>query len=323
MAKNIASRRRTRLALTTIPLIVGVALIGCTAEGADEATGNSEPARDAFEHIHGLGADTLTGNTYAATHQGIWLLPTRALPAAYLDGAPRNGVTEPFQIAGRGQDAMGFTVAAPGLLLASGHPDPSDENDLELPNVGLESSIDGAETWTSVSLRGQTDFHDLDAVPLSPDHLRVYGYDAGSGRVSISDDTGETWTSGATVALRDLAADPTKPSQLFATTAAGLAVSNDAGKTFDLIPDAPGLLLVDTVTSSNGTSLIGVDPAGVIWRQDAATKSWNQTGTTNGAPEAFSVIDGTLPWILVADDSGISASHDVGRTWTVLVARTR
>ena len=273
---------------------------------------------NAFEHVHGLGADPLTGDTYAATHQGVWLIPTGVLPDTYLAGAPRANTTQPIQIADRAQDTMGFTVAAPGQLLASGHPDPAEPSDLALPNLGLISSTDGASSWTALSLAGKTDFHDLEAVPLDDGTLRVYGYDAGAGTISVSDDSGVTWTAGAKLALRDLSADPSQADRLYATTAAGIMVSADAGRTFSALTGAPALLLLETIDANVGGGMVGLDPSGGVWRQDAET--WTQTGTTGRAPEAFTVVGGSSPWILVADATGIAASNDYGNTWTPLVS---
>lgn len=323
----MASHRLSRLVLGFVfaPLGVLIVLTGCATGTTAAPAPEAQPSGSPFEHIHALGADSLTGNTYAATHQGVWLLPTGMLPENYLDGAPLGTTDAPAQIAGRAHDAMGFTVAAPGLLLTSGHPDPAEQQDLPLPNLGLESSIDGAQTWTSLSLRGETDFHDLDTVPLSADTsgtatLRVYGYDAGAGTVSISDDSGITWSSGAAVSLRDLAADQKNPDRVFATTADGLAVSIDAGRNFTLVDGAPLLVLIDAPGVEAGGGLMGVDPDGSIWRQDGTSEIWAQTGTTDGVPEALNVVDGATPWILVADARGVVASDDDGATWTTLVA---
>ena len=311
---NQSRRRNVALSFSLVGL---VALTGCSANDADSAavSPSADSAANAFQHVHGLGADPLTGDTYAATHQGVWLIPTGVLPDTYLAGAPRADTTQPIQIAGLAQDTMGFTVAAPGQLLASGHPDPSEPSNLALPNLGLISSTDGASSWTALSLAGKTDFHDLDAVPLDDGTLRVYGYDAGAGNISISDDSGLTWTAGANLALRDLSADPSQAERLYATTSEGVMLSTDTGRTFSALAGAPTLLLLDTV---EGGGLVGLDPSGGVWRQDAET--WTQTGTTEGVPEAFTVVDGSSPWILVADSTGIIASDDYGDTWTALVS---
>jgi len=301
-----------------VPVLGLFALTGCTAAEQAVPSPGDASTMSSIQHIHGLGADPLTGDTYVATHQGMWLIPTKTLPPSYLEGAPRSTTDEPVQIAGGGQDVMGFTVAAPGLLLASGHPAPSEQNDWNLPNLGLISSTDGAESWAPVALQGETDFHDLAAVALA-DSLRVYGYDAGLGSVSISDDSGATWSAGAELPLRDLTVDPSRPDRVFATTAEGLTMSDDAGRTFDIVAGAPTLLLVEALDTAAGGGLVGVDPEGAVWRQNSSSGTWTQTGATTGIPDAFTVVGGPVPWILAADARSIAASDDFGVTWTELV----
>ncbi|TFC03840.1 hypothetical protein E3O42_06025 [Cryobacterium adonitolivorans] len=250
-----------------------------------------------------------------ATHHGVWLIPTGGLPDTYLTGAAQPADTELTQIGGRAPDAMGFTVSPSGLLYMSGHPDPAEQSASKAPNLGLVSSSDQAQTWDAVSLGGQTDFHDLDTVTLPTGELRIYGYDAQQGALSISDDSGFTWAKGATAPIRDLTADPSDPDRVIATTADGLIESADGGRTFGAVSDAPVLLLVDIFDESAGGELVGVDPAGALWRQDE-TGLWTQTGEAQGAPEALSAVGGSSPWILVADQRGISASPDFGATWT-------
>ncbi|TFC17643.1 hypothetical protein E3O19_05845 [Cryobacterium algoritolerans] len=315
------SPRRTRQLGCAGALATGVAILlaGC-APGPDAAPAAPPAAADGFEHIHGLGADAGSGKTFVATHQGVWLIPTDALPSSYPARSSVGGISQPTRVANRRLDVMGFTVAAPGLLLASGHPAPDQPSDLALPNLGLISSTDAAENWTRLSLAGKTDFHDLDAVPLPGDNLRVYGYDSGTGTLVISDDSGATWSTGETVPLRDLAANPANPDQVFATTAEGLVGSSDAGRTFSLEPDAPTLLLIDVGDAQTGGGLVGIDPAGVVWHQGSAAGPWVKGGRTEGAPIALSYVGGSVPWILAADNRGVVASDDFGATWTVLVS---
>ena len=300
----------TRRAVTAASFACGAALIlaACTA-----APTPSQP--DAYVgHVHGLSADPSTGQTYAATHTGVWLLPTAELPASYpaRDVAPE----APTQVADRWQDTMGFTVGRPGLLLGSGHPDPVEEPDLDPPNLGLVASTDGAVTWESVSLREDVDFHDLEAADLPDGQLRIYGYDAGAGTVRISSDTGVTWTTGAKLDLRDLAVDPAVPDRVYATTANGLIVSNDAGSSFLPVPDTPALYLL-TITPDHG-EFIGIDAQGTVWTSpDAAV--WTDRARVTGQTEALTYVGGDAPWILIADERGIVATEDYGATVTVLV----
>lgn len=312
--------RRTRHLGCAAALATGLALFlaGC-APSPDAAPAPRSAAAEGFEHIHGLGADATTGKTYVATHRGVWLIPTDALPASYPARSSAAVLSKPTQVAGRVLDVMGFTVAAPGLLLASGHPDPDEPSDLGVPNLGLISSTDAADTWTQRSLTGKTDFHDLDAVSLSGSALRVYGYDSGTGGLAISDDSGSTWATGETVPLRDLAADPANPDQVFATTAEGLVASSDAGRSFSLVADAPTLFLIDVGDARIAGGLVGIDPDGVIWHQESTAGPWIKDGRTKGAPTALSYVGGSVPWILAADKRGVVASDDFGASWTVLV----
>lgn len=313
----MARRRPSRLAGTVL-IATGAAgaLAGCST--TEDLSSPSNPST-AFEHIHGLGADPTSGNTYVATHEGVWLIPTGGLPDTYLTGAARPADTELTQIGGRAPDAMGFTVSPSGVLFMSGHPDPTEQSASRAPNLGLVSSSDQAQTWDTISLGGQTDFHDLDTVALPTGELRVYGYDAQQSALLVSDDSGSTWTMGATVPIRDLTADPSNPDRVIATTADGLIESTDGGRTFGSVSDAPVLLLVDIFDESAGGELVGADPAGALWRQDNSGL-WTQTGKANGTPEALAAVDGESPWILVADPRGISASPDLGATWTPVLA---
>ncbi|TFD32262.1 F510_1955 family glycosylhydrolase [Cryobacterium cryoconiti] len=319
----MTSRRTIRLCGTcVITLGLAAVLAGCTPAPAAPATGATDTdatTTAAFEHIHGLGADPSTGATYAGTHQGVWQIPTDLLPDTYLTGAPDAALTGPTPSDGPAFDAMGFTVAAPGLLLASGHPG-SGQSTLKAPNVGLISSEDAASTWTNVSLAGETDFHDLDAVALESGALRVYGYDAAAGTVSISDDDGASWSSGAAASLRDLAADPADPDQVFATTENGLVRSDDAGRTFGPVSDAPMLYLIDVQDTTAGGGVVGISPEGVVWYQATRSGIWTRGGQTEGTPEALAFVGGSEPWLLAADGRGVVASDDFGLTWTVLVA---
>lgn len=300
-----------RITLTSIAAVLLLAgLAGCTA-----ASSAPESAPD-FGHVHGLAADPSTGQTYAATHNGVWLLPTGALPDTYLFGVGRSDITSPTQVAGRAQDTMGFTLADPGLLYASGHPDPAEQPELNPPNLGLIASDDGAETWQTISLRGETDFHDLDVATQADGTQIIYGYDATTSTIRRSVDDGRNWTTGAQLELRDLAADTIDPQRLYATTAAGLMESRNGGDSFEPVSDAPALLLV-TATGQGG--LLGVDTSGQIWTAAAADGVWTGSGRTTGTPEAIGWVPGEPGWLLIADDRGITASNDLGITTVTMV----
>jgi hypothetical protein len=307
-AASTLSLRRARRALVALTS-TALALTGCTL-----APPAATPSKDdaVLGHIHALDYDPATNRTYASAHNGVWLVPTADLPSSYPAGD--TGPDHATQIAGRAQDTMGFTVARPGLLLASGHPDPAQQAQIDPPNLGLISSIDGAETWMPVSLRGETDFHDLEAVELGDGQLRVYGHDAADATILVSNDSGKTWSRSSAIQGRDLAVDPQRPDRLYATTAEGLLRSDDAGATFTPVPGAPALFLV-TVTDVG--EIIGISPDGVIHIYDGTT--WSERGRTDGTPDAFTYVGGAAPWLLIADQRGLVATADYGVTVTTLL----
>lgn len=114
--------------------------------------------------------------------------------AVYIDGrllvGTHTGVAEIDPVSGtvirRGasqDDFMGLAGSA-ALLVASGHPGAGSA----LPDpVGLIRSTDGAETWETVSLTGEIDFH-----ALAIDGDRIAGA-ATTGELMYSADGGVTW----------------------------------------------------------------------------------------------------------------------------------
>jgi hypothetical protein len=57
------------------------------------------------------------------------------------------------------------------------------------PHLGLIASRDGGRTWESVSLAGDADFHVLRVV-----EDLIYGYDAATAMLLVSQDGGKSWT---------------------------------------------------------------------------------------------------------------------------------
>jgi hypothetical protein len=187
---------------------------------------------------------------YAATHYGVWRLPT-------------NG--QPIRVADRYQDTMGFTIAGPDHFLGSGHPDLRER----LPShLGLIESRDRAETWQPLSLLGEADFHALEAK-----HGRIYGYDATSSTFMVSYD-GRTWRRLARLDLADMTVSPSDPSVVIATAEQGLLRSDDGAGTFKPVPGAPRLV------DCSAAGFYGLDAAGAAWaspdggQPGSAAASW-------------------------------------------------
>jgi len=292
---RLLQRRAVVGAAIALAVVAAVAVTVIIVQG-----GAGEPRRSAgldpfpgadpgVAHVHGLGVDPADGTLYAATHYGLFQIPEKG---------------KATRVANRYQDTMGFTVVGPGDFLGSGHPDPR-ENDLP-SRLGLIHSTDGGQTWTALSLAGQADFHALEAR-----HGTVYGYDSGSGRFMVSTDR-RSWERGATLPMADFAVSPANPGIVLATTQRGLARSTDTGRTFTPSSDAPGLVVLAWPTEQ---TLYGVGSDGVVRVSADGGSSWTARGRLDGEPEAIAAPDDTR--LYVATSSGIHASTDGGRTFTL------
>ncbi|MGH3812742.1 MAG: F510_1955 family glycosylhydrolase [Pseudonocardiaceae bacterium] len=265
-------------------LVVGTVLF-LILRGGDDGASVAEGAE--LEHVHGLGVDPADGTLYAGSHYGLFRVPERG---------------QAVRIAGRVQDFMGFTVAGPDHFLASGHPG---EDQGGPSSLGLIESTDGGQTWHSLSLAGRADFHALEAR-----HGRVYGFNALTGAFMVSQDK-QTWQPRSQLPLADFAVSPSEPEVVLATTANGLARSDDGGRTFALVDQAPPLLLV---TWTNDGVIVGVDPEGRVYISTDGLDSWQPSGELGGSPEALTATSATD--IYAATSGGtIVASTDGGRTF--------
>jgi photosystem II stability/assembly factor-like uncharacterized protein len=259
--------------------------------GTDEplrAPGVAAEDQAALQHIHGLGLQD--ERLFVATHAGLF---TAARDASRLQ---RVGDQVP--------DVMGFTVAGPERLLASGHPDL--RTDLPV-HLGLVESSDGGETWDPVSLLGEADFHVLEYA-----EGRLYGFDGVQGRFMSSDDGGRRWaTLAAPGAMLDLAISPGDADRLVAATERGLHGSRDAGRSWRALGGgATGLLAWSadgtlTVLAADGTVLVSRDGGRVL----------RAVGSVGGAPSALTA-DGDVLYAALADGT-VRRSADGGRTWTL------
>ena len=289
---------RGRLAVVAGVAAVSLSLASCsTGSGRPEAAAPTGPDVG-LEHVHGLGVDPADGVLYAASHFGLWRIP---------EGG------EATRVANRYQDTMGFTVVGPGTFLASGHPDFRMDPDLPT-RLGLVRSTDEGETWQSISLSGEADFHELQAA-----HGNVYGWDAASGRLLVSADAGRTWETRSTLGLGDLAVSPGDPLTLLATTEAGLVRSGDGGRTWEQVPGAPPLAVVAWPSVE---SAYGVAADGVVQHSEDGGTTWAPRGTVGGEPEALAVpvLDDATTVYVAVSGRGILASEDGGVTFAVRYA---
>jgi hypothetical protein len=241
-----------------------------------------------FEHVHGVGLNPADNTVYAGTHHGLFRVSA--------EGAPT-------RVADRVQDFMGFTVVGPDHFLASGHPG---EGSLGPSSLGLIESTDGGNTWTSLSLAGEADFHALQAR-----HGNIYGYNSLTGAFMVSPD-GKTWQTRTSLAMADFAVSPSNADVVLATTEQGLVRSSDGGWSFTAL-EAPLFLLISW--AEDGT-LVGVTPKGVVQLSSDQGTTWQQRGTAGESPEALEAA--SADHIYVAAAGAVLASRDGGRTFASL-----
>jgi hypothetical protein len=285
MTTRTQLRTVRRVAVAAVALM---ALAGCGQAVSPPERAADQPEAVRLAHVHGLGINPADGNLYAASHYGVFRLPS--------GGAPE-------QIAGRSQDTMGFTIVGPDHFLGSGHPDPSEAG--QPPHLGLIESTDAGQAWRSLSLAGEADFHALEAK-----HGQVYGYDSQTRQIMVSADKA-TWDPRARLALADFAVSPDSPDLLLATTQQGPARSSDGGRSFSPIAGAPLLVLLDWPATDR---LVGVAPDGTVHTSTDGGTGWTVTGRVPGQPEAITTHGAE---VYVATDSGIFRSTDNGHTFSL------
>lgn len=268
-------------------------LAGCTA---GPIAGDPPPP---LGHVHGLDYDAASDRLYVASHTGLWWTG--------FGGHASEGGTELTLVEGLNADVMGFTVTAPGSMVASGHP--ASTSDPSLPaNLGLVRS-DGGEEWNAVSLRDEADFHDIATVEVGGE-LWIYGYDSTVGSIRVSDDGGQNWEDGARIDLRDMAVRGREPHVALAATADGLMP-----RSFQEVPGAPALVLIDSAESQSHR-FFGVDTGGAVWSLPMGTEQWTRTGTIAQPLQAFAFVSIDDREILVAvSDRRVIASNDAGAHW--------
>lgn len=288
-------RRFVLIIGAAVAVVAGLAfgawsLISERMDSGQPAMSSAEPEGPGVIHVHGLGINSGNGALYAATHSGLFAIPSQGRAQ---------------RVAGRFQDTMAFTIAGSDSFLASGHPDIRDYlRGAVPPLLGLIESRNAGQTWQPLSLLGQADFHTLRIVDG-----RIYGYDSTGGVLLTSADRRQ-WETLARLVIEDFVINPKNPNQFIASTPAGLQTSMDGGRTWQPHTGPP-------------LKMLGWDPEAGLWgltaqggvfhaTDDGAT--WQQTGTAGGVPEAMLVTPDAL--YVAIQEQGIRVSADGGMTWT-------
>jgi len=274
----------------TLIALLGAVLLASACSSSDTTTTQRDTR--GLAHVHGLGVNPADGALYAGTHYGLYRLAAGRDPELVGDIV---------------QDFMGFTVAGPDHFLGSGHPG-EDARD-KAPNLGLIESTNSGQSWTSVSLNGEVDFHTLDYR-----HGLVYGLDSGSRTLMVSADK-RMWDRRAAISAADIAVSPQNTNEILATTADGVMRSLDQGKTFTPVDAQAQPVLLSWPDDG---PLIGVDPIGTVYASDDSGTTWQARRALGEPPQAVLAAGGGQ--VFVATESGIHRSTDNATTFEVFYA---
>ncbi|STZ41508.1 BNR/Asp-box repeat protein [Mycolicibacterium gilvum] len=233
-----------------------------------------------------MGVDS-DGVLYAGTHYGVYRLA---------------GERDPELVGDLVQDFMGFIVVGPNHFLGSGHPG-ADSRDAP-PNLGLIESTDGGQTWHTLSMTGEADFHSLDYR-----HGLLFGLDSGTRSVMVTADK-KTWDRRAEISAVDIAVSPTDPNGVLATTGTGMLRSVDQAKTFTPVVGTPPLILLSWPDEG---PLIGVTPTGMVYASQDSGATWQAQRDLGERPQA--VLAAGRGLVFVATEKGIHRSTDSATTF--------
>lgn len=275
------------LAALVLAVVAVVWAVSRSDMGEDE-TFAGVTAEPGMSHVHALGLDPGDQSLVAATHFGAFRIA---------DGSVR-------RIGSGFQDTMGFSITDEGVYLGSGHPDAEGLASGSPPMLGLVRSDDRGETWSSVAMSGEADFH---AIATSGDV--VYAWDSSSGRVFRSDAEGDL-VERSTLSLTSMAADPEDPDALVAATIDGVVRSEDGGQSWAADSSADMV----TVSWDRSGGLWGATESGEVWQR--GEEGWRLRGAAPGSVHVLLVEgDGLHAAGAIEGEPAIWSSPDGGESW--------
>ncbi|HEX5621544.1 MAG TPA: hypothetical protein VFX51_24175 [Solirubrobacteraceae bacterium] len=270
--------------------------------GDEPATTPAPPTSGANAYIGSIAVDAKDGTVMLGTGLGLFRLETGAKQAKRVTGELQGPD-------GSGSVSSNLVVryAAPGELLASGHPEGSGG----LPeNLGIIRSRDAGNTWEPVIEMGVSDYHILQAAGK-----RVVGVKAEETDIQVSADVTSGFESRTPPELPlDVAFDPQDPKRMIVATKQGTFTSRDEGGSWR--PRDP--IATEQLAWLKSDVLYRGDPGGIIKLSADGGESWNDVGTVGMPINELAVDAGGALYASVAGGE-VKHSTDGGKTWSRLV----
>ena len=309
--------RRQFLQATGRTGLGAVLLMAIIAEGNAQAQPSTTPPE--VHHIHGLVVDQRDPEIlYIATHTGLVRIRQ--------NGSPERVGTHHF-------DLMGFTAhpSEAGLAFASGHPDVPSFHQFGTGNLGLLVSRDVGQTWQSVALKGQADFHALTYTSRNGGEL--YGWSVaeqtGLHRISVNSWKSEQLPARGLSNVWSLAASPDGTGSMFAGTKGGLMMSRDWGVSWapvTAIPtDAPVTAVSYHVRDARIVyAYVARSDRGLMRSRDGGT-TWQATGYVGDvkAPVVALAVGPGEHVVLATTGSNVLRLRNGGLSWQTVLAQGR
>ncbi|MGQ0791558.1 MAG: WD40/YVTN/BNR-like repeat-containing protein [Nitrosopumilaceae archaeon] len=255
-----------------------------------------------WRHVHGLGIDPVDRTIlYIATHGDFYHSH---------DGNP------PFKVDVVRADYMAFNapVAAGVPLYASGHPASGG-------NTGLIKSIDGGQSWESVSkvLEPPVDFHAMSVSKSDPNI--IIGFDSGARGLFKTVDAGETWeTLQYPDYITSLAISPIDSQIVFAGTGKGIFQSSDGVQSWTLLDEHQGINILALVFDENQT-LYASNQFGLSRTLDFG-KSWETLSDPDLTITSIAVdVQNKIIYVAGYSPDGyqeVYRSKDDGKSWDII-----
>ena len=270
-------------------VLLAAVLVACgDDEDEPRATAVGDPG---IVHVHGLGRNPADGSLMVATHTGLFVPARKARSPSGLRIASRTRWASPCW--GRTTSLVRVIRRACARIRAF---------------LGLIESRDAGGTWRPISLRGEVDFHVLEA---QGDVVYGYGsdFETREPRFLASADGGRSWEQlSPPEPLTGLAIDPSESRRIVGLGEERAYFSRDGGSTWRPIGLFGGFI---AWTPEVGLVAAGFD--GVIRNADDPMGEWKELGQLDGSPAALEGVGDEM--LAATHDGRVLSSRDGGSSW--------